>query len=137
LDGSRGKVEFMQADLSNMKDLYRGFDLILVSNLLERSYNPAKFLETVHERLNEGGLLVIACTNAWSEQFTKKENWIGGYKDATGENVSTRDGLGALLKNFREFREPVNVPQAIRRSGRTWDYAISEVTFWVRDRTEH
>ncbi|MDP0496291.1 MAG: 5-histidylcysteine sulfoxide synthase [Verrucomicrobiota bacterium JB024] len=131
LDASRGKVEFMQADLSNMKDLYRGFDLIVVTNLLERSYNPAQFLKTVHERLNPGGLLVIACTNEWRESFTKKEHWIGGYKDATGENVSTRDGLAALLPRFRESREPVDVPFALRRSGRTWDHALSQVTFWT------
>ena len=130
LDASRGKVEFMQADLSNMKDLYRGYDLILVNNLLEHSYDPAKFLSTVHERLNAGGLLVIACTNEWREDVTKKDNWIGGYKDATGENVVTRDGLSTILTQLREVREPVDVPLAIRRSGRSWDYALSQLTFW-------
>lgn len=132
LDASRGKVELMQADLSNMKALYSGYDLIVVNNLLERTYDPAKFLQGVHERLNGGGLLVIACTNDWREDFTQKPNWIGGYKDTTGENVITRDGLAALLTRFREAREPVDVPFVLRRQARAYEHYISQVTFWEK-----
>src|SRR5690606_1666968 len=34
-DALRGKVEFMQADLANMKPVYKGYDLILINGLLE------------------------------------------------------------------------------------------------------
>ncbi len=132
LDASRGKVEFMQADLSNMKDLYKGFDLIVVNNLLERTYDPAKFLAKVHERLNDGGLLVIACTNEWREDITAKANWIGGHKDATGENVITLDGLGQHLSAFKQVREPLDLPFALRRQGRAFDAYVSQVSFWEK-----
>ncbi|MEM8550329.1 MAG: 5-histidylcysteine sulfoxide synthase, partial [Verrucomicrobiota bacterium] len=132
LDGSRGKVEFMQADLSNMKDLYRDFDLILVNNLLERTYDPAKFLEGVHERLNDKGLLVIACTNDWREDFTQHPHWIGGYKDKTGENVITRDGLAQQLDTFEEVAAPVDIPLALRRHARAYETYVTQVTFWQK-----
>ena len=54
LDGTRGKVAFTQGDLSNLKAIHSGFDLILLDTALERSYNPAQFLQSVHERLELG-----------------------------------------------------------------------------------
>jgi len=42
-------------------------------------YDPRRFLETIHERLNPGGVLVITSPYTWLEEFTKKENWLGGF----------------------------------------------------------
>src|SRR5690606_20410019 len=72
LDASREKVEFMQGDLSNLKERYRGYDLILLDTVLERSYDPAAFLRKAHERLNPGGLLVIASTFDWNTAHTEQ-----------------------------------------------------------------
>ncbi|MEO0794441.1 MAG: 5-histidylcysteine sulfoxide synthase [Verrucomicrobiota bacterium] len=131
LDNARSKVEFMQADLSNMKELYSGYDLILINCLLERSYDPAKFLKTVHERLNEGGLLVVASTNDWREEHTRKENWLGGFKDRTGENQTTLDGLAiALEEHFTNSGESLHIPQVIRRNARCYEHNQVEVSFW-------
>ncbi len=133
LDASRAKVEFLQADLSNMKELYKGYDLILVNNLLERSYQPANFLQSVHERLNSGGLLVIACTNDWSAEHTDRAHWLGGFKDATGESVFTRDSLQAILgEHFTEEGEPVSLPFALRGNARRFEHFLTEVTFWKK-----
>ncbi|WP_269537766.1 5-histidylcysteine sulfoxide synthase [Cerasicoccus fimbriatus] len=131
LDHVRDKVEFMQADLSNMKDLYRGYDLILINCLLERSYDPAKFLENVHERLNGDGLLVIASTNDWREEHTQKDKWLGGFKDKTGENQSTLDGIQlALGDHFAQAEAPIQVPQIIRRNARVFEHNLVEISFW-------
>ncbi|WOO41240.1 5-histidylcysteine sulfoxide synthase [Rubellicoccus peritrichatus] len=133
LEASRGKVEFLQADLSNMKSIYQGYDLILVNNLLERSYQPENFLKTVHERLNPRGLLVIACTNDWSTDCTEKEHWLGGYKDPTGESVFTRDTLQRILgDHFSEKSDPVDVPFTLRKTARKFEHYVSELTFWER-----
>ena len=106
--------------------------VIVVNNLLERTYDPAKFLAKVHERLNDGGLLVIACTNEWREDITAKANWIGGYKDATGENVVTLDGLASHLSGFTQIEEPVDIPFALRRQGRAYESYVSQISFWEK-----
>ncbi len=130
LDGTRGKVEFLQADISNMKDIFKGYDLILLDTMLERSYNPEKFLQGVHQRLNSGGLLVIASTYDWQEQFTERENWLGGFKVA-GENLTTLDRLEELLSsNFDRIAEPIDTPYVLRKTKRTFDHNVAQVTVW-------
>lgn len=131
LDASRSKVEFMQADLSNMKERYRGYDLILVTNLLERTYDPAKFLETVYERLNDGGTLVIATTADWRTEHTPRDKWLGGFKDATGENRTTLDGLQQILgKSFGLEGDPVDLPMVFRENARRFVQQTSQVSVW-------
>ena len=44
------KVAFYQGDACNLKPQFSGYDLVLAVNLIDRLYNPASFLETVHER---------------------------------------------------------------------------------------
>ena len=101
LDRFAKKVEFFQGDACNLKPVFSGYDLILAANLIDRLYSPARFLETVHERLNPGGLLLIASPYTWLAEHTKREEWIGGFKK-DGENFSTLDGLKAMLgKHFR------------------------------------
>lgn len=130
LDATRDKVEFMQGDLSNLKEIFTGYDLIVIDSMLERTNNPEKFLNEVHERLNPGGLLVIACTNDWQEKFTGKEKWLGGYKE-NGENVTTLDSLQQILgEHFRRIADPVEVPCVVRKTKRTFDQNLVQVTFW-------
>ncbi len=130
LDDTRSKVEFMQGDLSNLKEIYTGYDLIVIDSMLERTHNPVKFLEEVHQRLKAGGLLVIASTNDWLEAFTGKENWLGGYKE-NGENVTTLDSLQRILgDHFKQNDKPVDVPCVIRKTKRTFDHNLVQVTFW-------
>jgi hypothetical protein len=89
-----------------------------------------KFLREVHQRLNVGGLLVIASTNDWLEKFTAKGNWLGGYKE-NGENVTTLDSLQRILGgHFKMIDQPVDVPCVIRKTRRTFDHNLVQVTFW-------
>jgi len=130
LDATRDKVEFMQGDLSNLKEIYTGYDLIVIDSMLERTHNPVKFLSEVHQRLNTGGLLVIASTNDWLETFTARENWLGGYKE-NGENVTTPDTLQQILgSHFKLIDKPVDVPCVIRKTKRTFDHNLVQVSFW-------
>jgi 5-histidylcysteine sulfoxide synthase/putative 4-mercaptohistidine N1-methyltranferase len=132
LDDARGKVEFFQGDACNLKPLYNGYDLILAANLIDRLYSPARFLGSVHERLNPGGLLLIASPYTWLAEHTPREEWIGGFK-RDGENVTTLDGLKALLgAHFRLIEGPVAVPFVIRETRRKFQHTLSEVTIWER-----
>lgn len=130
----RGKVAFWQGDACNLKPLFTGFDLILASNLIDRLYNPAAFLSTVHERLNPGGVLLIASPYTWLEEHTPRADWLGGFKK-DGETWTTLDGLKDLLgRHFRLMAPPRDVPFVIRETRRKHQHTLSEVTLWERIR---
>ncbi|MDD4881638.1 MAG: 5-histidylcysteine sulfoxide synthase [Gallionellaceae bacterium] len=132
LDAVRGKVEFCQGDACNLKPIHAGYDLILAANLIDRLYDPAKFLSTVHERLNPGGLLLIASPYTWLPEHTPREAWLGGYKK-DGESYTTLDGLKDLLgKHFRLVKGPLDVPFVIRETRHKFQHTVSEATLWQR-----
>ncbi|MFT3847711.1 MAG: putative 4-mercaptohistidine N1-methyltransferase [Propionivibrio sp.] len=134
LDRYAAKVEFFQGDACNLKPVFGGYDLILAANLIDRLYSPARFLETAHERLNPGGLLLIASPYTWLAEHTRREEWIGGFKK-DGESFTTLDGLKAILgRRFRLLGEPVSVPFVIRETRRKFQHTLSEVTVWERVR---
>lgn len=132
LDAVADKVEFMQGDACNLKSIYRGYDLILAANLIDRLYRPAQFLRSVHERLNSGGVLMLASPYTWLEEHTEKAEWLGGFKK-DGESFTTLDGLKAILEpHFELIRGPESVPFVIRETSRKFQHTLSELTVWKR-----
>ncbi|MDK9716316.1 MAG: 5-histidylcysteine sulfoxide synthase [Trichlorobacter sp.] len=130
LEQTRQRVQFYQADACNLPEKFSGYDLVLAANLIDRLYSPRRFLSTIHERINPGGLLVITSPYSWSEEFAKKEEWLGGYRDA-GEPVRGIDGLKAVLSpRFRQVGEPQNLPFVIRETQRKFQHTITELTIW-------
>jgi len=130
LEGVRERVSFSQADACNLPEKFTGYDLVLAANLIDRLYSPRKFLGSIHERMNPGGLLVITSPYTWLEEFTKKEEWLGGYREA-GEPVWTLDGLKeALTPRFRLVGAPQDVPFVIRETRRKFQHTIAELTVW-------
>lgn len=127
------KVEFMQGDACNLKAVFSGYDLLMAVNLLDRLYDPALFLQNVHERINAGGLLILASPYTWLEEHTEKTKWLGGFKK-DGESFTTLDGLHALLDaHFTLQGEPQSVPFVIRETRRKFQHTLSEVTIWERN----
>jgi putative 4-mercaptohistidine N1-methyltranferase len=125
-------VECMQGDACNLKSIYRDYDLILAANLIDRLYRPAQFLRTIHERLNPGGILVLASPYTWLEEHTEKSDWLGGFKK-DGESFTTLDGLKQLLEpEFEIIRGPESVPFVIRETSRKFQHTLSELTVWKR-----
>ncbi|HBF93915.1 MAG TPA: SAM-dependent methyltransferase, partial [Marinobacter adhaerens] len=109
-----------------------GYDLVLAANLIDRLYRPRRFLDSIHERINDGGLLVIASPYTWLEEHTPKEEWIGGFKK-DGENHTTLDGLKEhLSQHFRLVSQPRKVPFVIRETQHKFQHTLSEVTIWER-----
>ncbi len=132
LADTKHKVEFSQGDACNLKSVFTGYDFILAANLIDRLYNPAKFLSAIHERLNIGGLFMLASPYTWLAEHTPREDWIGGFKK-DGESFTTLDGLKAHLSNhFRLIQGPQEVPFVIRETKRKFQHTLSEVTIWER-----
>lgn len=131
--GLEKKVEFFQADAVNLKPIFTGYDLIFAGNLIDRLYDPGKFLGNIHERINKGGLLVIASPYTWLEAHTRRDKWIGGYKE-DGEPVTTLDGLHRHLdKHFRLIDGPFEIPFVIRETKRKFQHTLSEFTVWEKE----
>lgn len=127
-----GRVEFWQGDACNLKDHFNNFDLILAANLIDRLYAPRRFLDSVAGRLNPGGLLVLASPYTWLEEYTKRAEWIGGFKK-DGESYTTLDGLKEILgPRFDLVEGPRSVPFVIRETRRKHQHTLSEMTVWKR-----
>lgn len=132
LSETRNKIEFSQGDACNLKPQFTGYDFILAANLIDRLYSPSKFLGSIHERLNIGGVLMLASPYTWLTEHTPRDEWIGGFKK-DGESFTTLDGLQAHLKaHFRLINGPQEVPFVIRETKRKFQHTLSEVTFWER-----
>jgi len=75
---------------------------------------------------------VIASPYTWLEEFTKKENWVGGIRLA-GEPFTTLDGLTQQLgSHFRMLEEPRDVEFVIRETARKFQHTISQLSVWER-----
>ena len=132
LESCASKVQFYQGDACSLKPQFSGYDLVLAVNLIDRLYNPASFLQTVHERINLGGVLVLASPYTWLEEHTPREQWVGGFKK-DGENYTTLDGLQDMLgKHFRRVGEPTKVEFVIRETRHKFQHSYSEASVWER-----
>ena len=131
LDGVKEKVSFWQADACNLKPLYRDLDLIFAGNLIDRLYDPRKFLEDLAWRLNDEGLLILTSPYTWLEEFTPKEKWIGGYK-RDGENVTTLQGLEEILGEAFTLLDTQDIPFVIRETARKHQYTVAQMSVWQK-----
>jgi hypothetical protein len=104
----------------------------LAANLIDRLSQPVRFLNDIAPRIQAGGHLVIASPYTWLEEFTPKENWLGGFK-RDGEPVSTLDGLHTHLDaHFTLTAPPVKLPFVIRETMHKHQHSLSEVTIWKK-----
>lgn len=126
------KVEFWQGDACNLKPHFTNYDLIMATNLIDRLYEPHLFLESVHERINTGGYLILTSPYTWLEEYTDKEFWIGGYEDKNGNEVSTLDGLKEMLKEHFGLVATEDVPFVIRETPRKYQHTISQMSVWKK-----
>ncbi len=130
LNALPGKVDFFQADACNLKPLYTGYDLILAANLIDRLYDPRKFLTHIHERLTPGGLLVVASPYSWDETITEKNKWLGGIRK-DGEPYTTRTALHDILApHFAPVGAPTKIPFVLRVTQNRFEHTLSEGTIW-------
>jgi 5-histidylcysteine sulfoxide synthase/putative 4-mercaptohistidine N1-methyltranferase len=132
LDQPMDHINFMQQDACNMKARFTGYNLVLAANLIDRLSQPVRFLNDIAPRIQAGGHLVIASPYTWLEEFTPKENWLGGFK-RDGEPVSTLDGLHTHLDaHFTLTAPPVKLPFVIRETMHKHQHSLSEVTIWKK-----
>jgi len=100
-------------------------------NLIDRLYEPKVFLKDMIHRLNQGGLLVLTSPYTWLEEYTEKENWLGG-KKINGENFTTLDGMHECLDSDFKCIVKHDVPFVIRETRRKHQLTIAQMTIWKK-----
>ena len=128
----KDKVSFWQGDACNLKPSFNSYDLVIATNLIDRLYNPRLFLDTIDERLNEDGVLILTSPYTWQESSTKKELWLGGYIDANGDDVKTIDTLKKILADKFELIHLQDLEFVIKETSRKFQHTISEVSVWKK-----
>lgn len=126
------RVTFWQGDACNLKDVHRDYDLIVAANLIDRLYDPHKFLTDIGRRLVPGGVLVITSPYTWLEEHTPRSQWLGGFKK-DGERYTTLDALHVLLsQDFVPLGMPRDLPFVIRETARKFQHSLAQVSCWER-----
>ena len=128
----KDKVSFWQGDACNMKPNFNSYDLVMATNLIDRLYNPRLFLDTIDERINKDGILVITSPYTWQESSTQKEFWLGGYEDENGKAVKTLDSLQNILSETFELVHTQDVDFVIKETARKYQHTISELSVWKK-----
>jgi len=126
------RVSFWQGDACNLKPNFTAYDLILATNLIDRLYNPKLFLDTVDAKLNDDGILMLTSPYTWQESSTKKEFWLGGYKDENGNEVKTLQSLKNILNDKFELLHVEELEFVIKETARKYQHTISQVSVWKK-----
>ena len=123
----------MQGDACNLPEKFNNYDFIFAGNLIDRLYDPAKFLNLIQNRLRAGGILALTSPYTWLEEFTDKDKWLGGYKADTGESFTTLEGIAQTLgEKFKMLDEPMDVPFVIRETKRKHQHTIAQLSVWQK-----
>jgi 5-histidylcysteine sulfoxide synthase/putative 4-mercaptohistidine N1-methyltranferase len=126
------KVKFLQSDFANLKNVFSGYDLILLNDILDRIYQPKELLSQLHRRMNDNGLLVLATAYDWDEKYTKTENWLGGYR-SSAEPVRGIETVEELLKeHFVKTNQTATLPSVFRINKRKSILKTIEITVWQK-----
>ncbi|MBK6896651.1 MAG: 5-histidylcysteine sulfoxide synthase [Alphaproteobacteria bacterium] len=127
----KDKILFAQADACNLLTKYSGYDLVFAGNLIDRLYDPKKFLTEIKDRINPGGLLILTSPYTWLPEFTEREKWLGGFKARTGENYTTLEGINdALAPEFERVGEPRDIPFVLRETSRKFQHTLAQFSVW-------
>lgn len=136
LSANKNNILFMQADANNLKSNYTCYDLIIVPNLLEELICPIKFLNQIHERLTSNGTLILASSYQWDDSTSKREHWVGGFKQ-DGEPITSFEGIKSLLsEHFTLESNPIDITVFNRKSSRLFEQKLAQVTVWRKKYNE-
>lgn len=131
-DIDRSRLSFYQGDACNLPSDLGQFGCVLAANLVCRLPNPYQFLDRLPSLVAPGGILVITSPYSWLEEFTPKNLWLGGYKDAEGKNVSGFDTLKRYLGTNFELIEDKPMPFFIRETARKNQWTVAHATIWKK-----
>lgn len=130
--GSRPEViQFKRGDAHSLPLGMGPFDVVLMANLIDRLHSPRICLLQMERMVKPGGQLIITSPYTWLEEYTPKENWLGGFL-REGNSVKTLDSLKAILSDAFQFVEKKEIPFLIREHARKYQRSVAEASLWRR-----
>lgn len=119
----RSRLRFEQGDACALPLHLRGFDAVVMSNVLCRLQNPAACLERMqgaNALVKQGGVLVMTTPFSWREEYTPRDAWL---KDI--------DAVAEQLSAFTLVHEE-EMPFLLRDHARRFEYIITLASVWKR-----
>lgn len=132
LEIDRTRVHFETGDALALAPELGTFDVVFAANLIDRLPEPGAFLDRCYKLVKPGGHLVLASPYTWTEEYTPRENWLGGVADGplvTGNTIATR--LQAHFTVAKRF----DLPFLLREHARKYQWSVAEVLVFTA-RTE-
>lgn len=126
-----GRVRFETGDACDLRDHLRDFDVVLMANLIDRLPDPRRCLARLPGLLKPGGQLVIASPFTWREEYTPRENWLGGF-ERDGGRAGTFDALVERLSADFILERSLDLPFLIREHARKFQWSVSRAGVWRR-----
>ena len=112
----------------------RGFDAVLLANLLPQPDALLRRLGGHQGLVKPGGLVALFSPYSWLEIFTAPEKWLGGY-EREGQSIQSADTLDYVLRDEGfELIRSADIPLAIREHRRKYQYVITHAMLWRRHR---
>jgi 5-histidylcysteine sulfoxide synthase len=124
--GRRGELAFRQMDPCCLAPDMGQFDAVVVNCVLESLPAPRSCLGRLggpRGVVRPGGLALVACAHAWSEERTPREAWLPADAAAVG------DALGAA--EFTLVAE-AELPALHREDARRFEVRLVHATLWRR-----
>lgn len=125
------RVSFEVGDAMNLRRDLGEFDVVLAANLIDRLSNPRHCLLRLASLVKPGGQLIITSPYTWLEEFTPRENWLGGVQ-LEGGSVTTLEGLQRELSPNFDLVEQKDLPFLIREHARKFQWSVAQATLWIR-----
>ncbi|KAL5463946.1 hypothetical protein EMCRGX_G032898 [Ephydatia muelleri] len=127
----RTRVVFSTGDAGNLGDIGQ-FGCVLAANLVCRMKEPAKFMNSLHDLVIPGGIVVLTTPLSWSEEFSSKEKWLGGYMKNDQEVCGLQTIKEIMLQHFELLEEP-SMPFVIRETVNKYHWVCPQTTVWRRN----
>ena len=123
------RVAFEVGDATALRDDLGDFDIVLAANLLCRVPDPQAVLTRLGRLVRPGGQLAITSPYTWMEQYTPREQWLGGLV-RNGKAVRSLESLkGSLALEFELVRTN-DMPFVIREHSRKFQWSVAQATVW-------
>lgn len=125
------RIVFRTGDAMNLPEDARGFDVVLMANLIDRLSDPRRCLARMPSLVKPGGQLIISSPYTWLAEYTPPEHWLGGFS-REGEIVQTRAAMEKLLELDFECVFVKDLPFLIREHARKFQWSVAEASVWRR-----
>ena len=126
-----GALRFEQGDAHALPEALGLFDAVLAANLIDRLARPRLFLERLPSLVRSGGQLVLTSPYTWTEEYTTRAEWLGGFV-RDGKPVRTRETLEEALAPHFTLETRTDLHFLIREHGRKFQWSVAEATRWRR-----